>query len=103
MAVLELCLAWVCVHPLLVAQQAGGGGGHAHLAARGAWSGFPGAVGWPRGGQSSGFGAEHSWVCVLALCIVHVLQGSHTGRSQNPRSHFLEQWTEQVFVLQYKQ
>lgn len=31
----ELCLAWVCVHPLVVAQQAEEGGGNVLLAAHG--------------------------------------------------------------------
>lgn len=33
---LELCLAWVCVHPLVVAQQAEEGGGNVCLVANGA-------------------------------------------------------------------
>lgn len=33
---LELCLAWVCVHPLVVAQQAEEGGDNVCLAAHGA-------------------------------------------------------------------
>lgn len=70
--VLELCLAWVCVHPLVVAQQAEEGGGNVLLAARGVGcllGGKPGGEHVPSpgkrevpwGGQCSGFGIECSW------------------------------------------
>lgn len=95
-AVLELCLAWVCVHPLLVAQQAEGGGGNVCLVLAGAEPGQEPQPRWDvpfpaRGSWGSGMGAECSgglraspWhepsICGVASSCK---QGIHTGRRRS--------------------